>query len=480
MTTLQFKVTLLSDVILNQKSASTSNNNTLDFIPGSCFLGIAASSLYKNGANAKTLELFHSGKVRWGDAHLGSNGNRGNKVPASLFYPKLKKASEELYVHHFINPEDEEIRNKQLKQCRAGFYDFLEETPVKIKAETTFAIKSARDKKSRTSLDSSMFGYEALCKGAVLYFEVETDNDNYRDDIIKALEGEKRVGRSRTAQYGLVKIEKCSFKQVESKTAGNGTVFVYADSRLVIIDQETGMPTFQPTPEDLGIEGGKINWEKSQVRTFQYAPWNFKRQCFDTDRCCIEKGSVLVIEGATSCPDKTSYIGAYRNEGLGRVIYNPAFLAKATDSGKACYTLNDDKKEVTESKLSKCNAGNSPLLGYLNAQLAAQQLNVKIYEVVNEFVHDHGNVFKGEFASQWGTIRALASTPDNSEIQDVLFEDQKGYLEHGVGEEKWSDKGRKSKLYNFIKKFDTDAEKRLALINLASQMAKESRKEGKQ
>ncbi len=495
MTTIQFKVTLLSDVILNQKSASTSNNTTLDFIPGSCFLGIAASSLYKNGANAKTLELFHSGNVRWGDAHLGTNGNRGNKVPASLFYPKLKKASEKLYIHHFTDTDDKEIRKKQLKQCRAGFYDFTQETPVKIEAETTFAIKSARDKESRTSKDSTMFGYEALCKGAELYFEVETDNDGYRDEIVKALEGERRVGRSRTAQYGLVKIEQCSYSQVESQAAVNGTVIVYADSRLVFFDPETGVPTFQPTSEQLGVTGGEINWEKSQVRTFQYAPWNFKRQCFDTDRCCVEKGSVFVIEGATSCPETTTYVGAYRNEGLGRVIYNPAFLATTTDGGKACYTLGDGKKDDSVNYVgpSACNAASSPLLRYLNAQHAQQELNNKIYKDVNDFVGKNKGNFTGEFASQWGTIRALASDLDNGNILDVLFKDDKddhehgagkeksakGYLMHGVGEEKWRDRNRRDLLQKFINKFNSDAEQRLALINLASQMAKAFRKEGK-
>ena len=43
MSILKFKCTLLSDVILNQKAATEGPNQTLDFIPGSCFLGIVAS-----------------------------------------------------------------------------------------------------------------------------------------------------------------------------------------------------------------------------------------------------------------------------------------------------------------------------------------------------------------------------------------------------------------------------------------------------
>ena len=69
MKTLQFKCTLLSDIILNQNSASEGATKTLDFIPGSNFLGIAASQLYgttnDEHHSAEMLELFHSGMVRF-------------------------------------------------------------------------------------------------------------------------------------------------------------------------------------------------------------------------------------------------------------------------------------------------------------------------------------------------------------------------------------------------------------------------------
>ena len=110
MTTLQFKCTLLSDVILNQKAATEGPNQTLDFIPGSNFLGIVASKLYPKKEDEKayqeTLNLFHSDKVRFGDAHPSGSGIRGLKIPASMFYPKLKKPNDECYINHLI-PENQ-------------------------------------------------------------------------------------------------------------------------------------------------------------------------------------------------------------------------------------------------------------------------------------------------------------------------------------------------------------------------------------
>ena len=95
--TLKFKCTLESDLVLSQTSSSEGNQKTLDFIPGNNFLGIVASKLYKGGS-AESLELFHSGKVRFGDAHPSVDGIRGLKVPASMYYPKLGSAGTECYI----------------------------------------------------------------------------------------------------------------------------------------------------------------------------------------------------------------------------------------------------------------------------------------------------------------------------------------------------------------------------------------------
>lgn len=57
---------------------------------------------------------------------------------------------------------------------------------------------------------------------------------------------------------------------------------------------------------------------------FQYAPWNYKRQAFDADRCGIEKGSVFLVKTKEKMP-ATSTIGFYQNEGFGHIVYNPVF-----------------------------------------------------------------------------------------------------------------------------------------------------------
>jgi hypothetical protein len=501
---MKFKCTLLSDVILNVKSATDGNQQTLDFIPGNNFLGIVASQLYFDDEHPDkhtclsyddSWTMFHSGNVRFGDAHPVAEADdtmRTLRVPASMFYPKMKKASDICYIHHCYNRDnDHEGDNKspqQLKQCRSGFYAFSNGAGHPSAIDKQFAIKSAYDRVNRRSKDKCMYGYESLCKDMTLFFSVEIDDDKWEDTIKKALCGKHHVGRSRTAQYGLVNIEEADYKEVESikeplKIGEKKYIAVYADSRLIFLD-EYGQATFQPTAEQLGLDvSASICWEKSQVRTFQYAPWNFKRQAYDTDRCGIEKGSVFIVE-CKACPDKSRYVGSYRNEGFGKVIYNPTFLEIKPDAinGEALYTIEEPKVKVDKEIACPVIKDNA-LLSYLREQKRMVDIELVVYRKVNEFVKTNESIFKNDtFASQWGTIRSIAMQWHNKEdLNRELFnkpimrngkEVNNAYLAHGVAKDKWEERGRLKVFKDFFDKKLDESNVQLALINLASQMSK--------
>lgn len=502
MKTLKFKCKLLSDVILNQKAASEGANNTLDFIPGSNFLGIVAAR-YDN-FDDDAMEVFHSGKVRFGDAHPVCKGHdvmRTLRVPASMYYPKPEKASEVCYIHHeYSRDKDKDGGNpQQLKQCRQGFYAFEKDAGHEAETSKNFALKSAYDSENRRSMNSQMFGYEALDKDAEFYFSVEVDSDELADKIRAALLGERNIGRSRTAQYGAVEIENCDFKETQSRPKkANGYVTVYADGRLIFID-DNGEPTFRPTAKELGLDSGEIDWNRSQVRTFQYAPWNGKRKTRDADRCGIEKGSVFVVKDCKNQDFESKYVGVYRNEGFGRVIYNPGFLDTADNAsnGQAKFKLKDGEKEATGIKkptlIPADKVNKSPLLNYINRAIRDKGEDEYIREKVNKFVDDNAGRFSGErFASQWGTIRTIAMQYKKSkDIKDKLFAQSNdktkcGYLTHGVAKEQWDKRDRRTLLQKFVEDVEKEAYKKnygditaKALINLASEMAKICKKQEK-
>ena len=467
--TLKFKCTLESDIVLSLSSSSEGNQKTLDFIPGNNFLGIVASKLYDDGS-AESLELFHSGKVRFGDAHPSVNGIRGLKVPASMYYPKLSSARKECYIHHLLDHGDVSVKDKQLKQCREGFYSFDEAKGVCVEIQKNFSIKSAYDSRKRRSMDHQMFGYEALSKGLVMYFEVESElTDESNQAIISAICGKKHIGRSRSAEFGLVDIELADYKEItSSETDSADYITVYADGRLIFLDGN-GEPTYQPSADDLGVAGGVIDWSKSQIRTFQYAPWNGKRHTYDIERCGIEKGSVFVInQNAASCPKQSQYVGWYKNEGFGKVIYNPAFLKGSPDGqGRALFTLEDSKEET--KVISLVEKPDSPLIDFLLNKQKSRESNQAVYEIVQNAVALLEPYFrKGSFASQWGSIRNIAMVSPDSH---VLISYIDSYLSHGIAKDKWEERGRKKRLDDFMR-VNKDRDLQSIMINLASEMAK--------
>lgn len=468
MEVVQFRCVALADLVLSAASATEGDHGSLDFIPGGCLLGVAASRLYGAGGE-RAWRLFHSGKVRFGDAHPSVGGVRGLRVPAALFRPKF--GGEERYVHHRVEDFDK-VLSLQLKQCRNGFYAFGPDVATQVDVSRAFAIKSAYDAEKRRSADEKMFGYESIARGTEFLFEVEFDDDalDLRDDVVAALLGERRIGRSRSAQYGLVRIEMADFAPVSTSSGRQGEVVVYADGRLVFFDGN-GMPTFRPAPAQLGIyaPGSSIVWEKCQVRTFQYAPWNFKRQSFDADRCGIEKGSVFVVKTPATVGE-TAYVGAYQNEGFGKVVYNPAFLdVNAGENGRS--PLQFRKAEVGEDKPVAHCAVATPLLSFLRRERGRAGRTAAAYKLVDEFVKTNRGIFRGEaFASQWGTIRSIAmSSPD------AIIERIDDYLGHGVARDKWEERGRRNALLSFLRNRVEAAVLRDVVINLAAEMAKKTR-----
>lgn len=463
---------MLSDVILNQKAATDGPNKTLDFIPGSSFLGIAASRLYSELEKKVSWDIFHSGKVKFGDAHPSSEGKRGLKAPLAMYYPKLQSPDEQLYIYHFTPGQT--VKDANLKQLREGFYTFGDNAFSRVKTRTNYSIKSAYDSEKRRSQDEKMFGYESLAKGLEFYFEVCASDEQYIGIIKDALVGQRHVGRSRSAQYGLVEIVEYDYDEVHSNAAASDEVEVYADSRLIFLD-EYGLPKFQPTSEELGLPDGEILWEKSQVRTFQYTPWNFKRQCYDADRCGIEKGSVFVVKVKGEMPDTldSTYVGAYGNEGFGKVIYNPDFL-KAGDSGISLYTMMDGQHAAQTESLDEYD---SCLIRFLETSASDERNTNEVYKLVNSCVKEGAPLFRSDsFASQWGKIRNIAQCNYD---YDTVKAEVLTYLKKGVASAKWAERNRLVWLSKVLNdKFGTLPERfaRMALINLSAEMAKKINK----
>jgi hypothetical protein len=440
--------------VLHSSSNTEGKVDIFDYIAGSNFLGMVARDYKSFGKDA--FEVFHSGSVRFGDAHIIKDNEKTFKVPFSWFAPKgdsLDKAlkNEKLYNEHFLT-KDEYDRfiqdNKQLKQQRVGY---ITKSGELAKVIHNYRQKSAYDKSNRKSKDSSMFGYYSLPKGTKWTFSVEMDSEKHIERIKELLEKSKRLGKSRSAEYGRIKIDFVDennttlFEQDLNpiKIDERYYIFLYAQSRLALTNNGINSYRFDLESLNLG-KNEKIAWDKSHIRTTRYTPYISIRDNRDPERLIIDKGSVIAIEVKENF-NVSAYsksvergLGLFLSEGHGKVVVNPTFLT--TKQPK----FNKSNNNNQESK--KNSFGEGIVSKWLKEQQEKEKRNYELLKSVKEFIKDPKNNVKNK-KSQWGQIRSLCrQASDSDELYELLFSTtelnghQKGFLRHGRGLEKWDKK----------------------------------------
>ena len=434
-----YKVTLLADVVMSSIS-STEISESLDYLSGSAFMGIAANYLFKT--KSKDYDVFDdifSGKIRFLDAHPMINGKRSCKIPFCMHKPKVTKegGSEKYYFQAKVEGED------QLKQIRQGFFVADGTTWTKVEPEHQYTMKSSYDSKTRRADDGALFGYDALVKGSEWVFVMEFDKE--KEAVANELNGlfvsrNHRIGKSRTSQYGNVKIERIDDLPETPKSDAKNEYLVYADSRLCFFD-ENGQPTFQPTAEQLGFKEGKVLWNKSFVRKYVFTPRNSARNAYDGDIACIDKGSVIVVDSSTGHSCKT-VAGEYQSIGLGQIIVNPEFLKEPPEHLKNI-DENDTKPAV------QCN---DPLIVWLESKQNEKKAEQEIAEKVNTAF---ASMPDGVTSSQWGVLRAKArmaivQNKTWSEFETSIFSGEEAYLTKARLNKKWGE-DKVNKLHGICK-----------------------------
>ncbi len=420
MTIQYYNCEFLSDIVLPASSNTQGNVTLSDFIGGSNFLGMVATSY--DDFKSEAFEVFHSGAVCFGDGHIAIEGKPTYKIPLS--FHNLKVGEGYFNRLHLSDDEEKSFREeqKQLKQLRSGF---MTAEGSYITAEYDYTQKSSYDAGLRRSKDEGMYGYSALKKGSNWIFKVSFKNEAHILRVEKLLLGDKKLGKSKSSQYGKVHISKVKIAEhLSTFTPENGLTYVYVNSRLALYD-ENGCFTAIPTIENLGLKSGQIVWDKTFIKTSSYHPHNYKRQSKEYTRVCINKGSVITL---TNCTDTIQEkVGAFQSEGFGEVIINPSFL-----KSKLPTLLKYD-----ESQIPRQSKGyDENIIAFLQAKEENENAKFAVSSHVQQVFKD----FTGPSKSQWGQIRAFASVAKDKEDLTRKIDE---YISHGVSKKQWENKDRK-------------------------------------
>ena len=446
----RFKLTTLSDVVMIGSSNTEGKIEFLDYIPGSAIRGIAAKSWSRFDS---PFEVFYTPSIRFCDAHPLIDGEASLKIPLSFHQPKNNDEENRYFNFHRLEKEDWE-RHRQFKQERGGYF-------VRnryLKPTLNYRQKSARDYKKGRSKKGQMFAYASIPAGMAFVFTIKAADNELLEKVAHSITGKHKIGKSKSAEYATVKIEPFEnggdierFEDLEKS-------YIYVKSRLFLHD-ERGNPTFD-IARMLDKRGIAVDYEKSQIRTGRYSPYNRTRNMYDAQRPFVEKGSVIVTEKLCSedIEKLEEGIGGFLNEGFGEVLVNPWFLKEKN------HMLYEAKSPETQKSADRTD---DTLLRYLTKEKRRVEEETKTVKTVQEFMKtikkDGKTVFKSVTPSQWGTVRAFAKK---------YKEGAKKPIEEFIstGTKRWNDTDKEA-LMKFL-----NATGYKAWILLATEMAKKEKR----
>lgn len=441
--------TLLDDVVVSASSATAGGHRSLDYLPGALFMGAAARRLYSWAlAEGWAFDAFHGGRVGFGDGYpVHANGRPTLRTPLSLHYPKMRdgrpckpevkgRLDVEVVTNLARTAADDD---QQWEQVRTGYLD--PELAI-VRPETTFAMKTAISRRTGRPNDAQLFGYEALAAGSRFVVTLEGDDADRLVRIADALSAEPvRLGRSRSAEYGRVRLRRLEQAWAPWQTAGpradarTTRLWFLSDAWLA----RDGEPILAPSGEDVGLPGWRVCWDRSFLRHRRFAPFNGKWRRFGLERHVVQAGSVLtlVCEDGDAEAAAPGWVGLGHEHGLGRLWQDPPILAEVSIKRDAPLW----KAPTIEPEAPAAPAQETDLIRWLHDRRLAQSSDREAQRdgerLAQAVLQLYANAARlqglsteddvGPAASQWNGIAAAARrSRSKAEIDRELFDPAKG------------------------------------------------------
>ncbi len=435
-------LTLFDDLVASERPATEGGHESLDYLPGAMFLGAVAARLYGGLTRGDAFRLFHSGAVRFGDAVPLVQGHPCWPIPLCWHEQKGHGAQGVdgwLDSGRMVNLQHGDLPDgQQPKQLREGF---VRADGYCHRVGKALRMKTAIDPKTGRVAESQLFGYEAIRAKQVYSARIEAEDDATLAPLWKLIEDvfarptELLLGRSRSAEYGRVRVERAAKAMVPpDSTAPGKSLTLWCLSDLALLDA-WGQPTLTPEPLHFGLDRGRLDPARSFLRFRRFAPWNAYRRAHDLQRQVIRRGSVIAFVGMD--PPLTDAerrhlaagVGLHREQGLGCVCVDPALLA----------TSRPAFGEVIEpeSAPARVERPSHPLVRWLEAQgrrggdrgqaeAVAKDLAGELkrrYSLARTYAGVPQHLSVGPSPAQWGSVyEAARNANDIAALRRTLFE----------------------------------------------------------
>jgi CRISPR-associated protein Csx10 len=338
---LALHIDLLDDLVFSSRSATSGAHSSLDRIPGGALWGLVASALYGQLSPQDAWLLFHSGQLRFLDGLPQSpSGERSLPVPLSWHADKANAnapahsgghwQAQAIYNLAFEQTLHAEVQPRSLRQ---GYTSLAGE---RLQPEKQFRMMTAIGTDGRAA-EAQLFGYESLRSGQRFEARVVFGPDlpaPWREKLVTLLEGQHRLGRSKSTQYGRVQLRAVPWQAPPPHVEGD-TLRLLLVSDACLQDL-SGLPTLEAQPAHLGLSEAGLSFipELSFVRARRYSPWNAHRGSYQSERQLLVAGSVITLKSERGWPlpwlqGLQAGIGIHRASGLGEVCIHSPLLQGA-------------------------------------------------------------------------------------------------------------------------------------------------------
>lgn len=446
-----FDVTLEQPLVISQQAASAGAHQSLDYIPGSVLLGLAASRLYAQLEPASAWTLFHSGHVRFSDALPLTGKTLCQPLPLCWHSYKGEscRANGYLLANQLFDPSQTATdAARQPVQVRTGY---VAADGRYLMPERQQTLKTAIDRTTGMAAESQLFGYEALSAGQTFRFSLQADDNldpTLWRTLLESLPGQARLGRSRSAQFGRVQISAQAEAALETPVDAGTELTLWLQSDLLL--EDAGQACLTPHPHLLGLPEG-TQWQvgKSFLRSRSYSAYNAYRRHYGPERQVISRGSVLRY----SLPRALSHdelqqlqhgLGLDIECGLGAVAVNPSILSQAQPAFPrpiAVQTVTQKTIQAPSTPLiTALRSRSERRLGSVNPERIARSIYLDLCQRILEARRFAGtpkgvSLEGAPGRSQWGRFKQMSSDhrQNAAALWQALADEKDGVLRQRSG-----------------------------------------------
>lgn len=396
---LELDIEAVTDLSLSSSNHTLGDAQTHDYIPGRTLWGALASHAYRSGmAEDEAFRLFHQGAVRILDAVPATGSARTYPAPGCWHRPKESDAG---VLHNFVL---ESVRDKcKTQQCKPLKQGWFTPAGERLELERAYSLRTAVDPSGKAR-DGLLYGLPVLRAGSTFWCAIVGEEKDI-DKLRPLLKRDLRVGRSRNAELGVVRISirKAPIQKLDPGQGKATQLSFLCVSRCIFRDPASGSPVLEPPPTAFGLPGDwTLELSSSFLRTARIVHFNSKRGRPERERFALERGSVLTYRGTNPIElhQVSSFtalgVGEDCGHGYGEVLVAPNWLV-------------EPERQVTEAATRTTSQAGEPkdeLFQWARAQASKRRRAIEL----SEKAADAARALRSSRvpSSQWGALRAMA------------------------------------------------------------------------